>query len=428
MLAANICDGSLTVQINNPPAPSAPAASPDRWKLLFGVWLVYAGFGLLVGSTAALVPTIRPALDLSRTQMGLILGAWQFVYLAASVPAGKAIDRFGLRAAIAFAAVVMAASGFLRAGSQGFLSLLLGVALFGIGGPLISIGAPKLVAEYFSDAERRKAVGIYGTGPAVGSAGGLALTNSVVMPLFGDDWRSTMALFAVVSLACGLAWLVLSRGVSAHFSTTESHPSLNSRQLLQVPIVRLILVLATGAFFYSHALSNWLVDILEDAGWSAAAAGYWASFPTLLGIVATLYLPRFATPERRVAILSGGMLLGAAGLLFVAVREAVVLAPALVSMGLARTAVMPVCMLILMDHKRVGPKNMAAVGGLFFTSAEIGGVLGPFVTGLLADATDGFTVPVWVLSGVLFVMALLSASRLGPVANDEPTVSYDSTG
>ena len=31
-------------------------------------------------------------------------------------------------------------------------------------------------------------------------------------------------------------------------------------------------------------------------------------------------------------------------------------------------------MLILMDHREIGSRNMAAAGGLFFTAAEVGGV------------------------------------------------------
>lgn len=389
--------------------------------MLGGVWAVYAGFGLTVGSTAAFLPAIRADLELTRSQMGVILGTWQFVYLAASIPAGKFIDRVGLRWSLALAAAVIAASAGLRAIAGGFWSLLFAVAIFGIGGPLISIGAPKMVADWFDDVSRRTAVGIYGTGPAIGSAVGLAASNGLVRPLFDGSWRASVMFYAGIALLTGIYWLLVSPPVSP--KEQSSAQRLASWGLMQIPVVRLVLVVAIGAFFYSHSLSNWLVEILESAGWESSSAGYWASFPTLLGITGTLLLPRLAAPHRRIAILSGAMLVGAVGIPFVLSDSAVVLAVALTASAIARVAIMPICMLILMDHPEVGRDNMAGVGGLFFTAAEVGGVAGPSVTGVLADATDGFGAPVAVLSAVLFVLSAFTWFALG-----RSTRSYIASG
>ena len=46
------------------------------------------------------MPSIRADLDLSRGEMGLVLGAWQLAYIAASVPAGRVIDRIVVRVPI----------------------------------------------------------------------------------------------------------------------------------------------------------------------------------------------------------------------------------------------------------------------------------------------------------------------------------------
>lgn len=346
--------------------------------------------------------------------MGLVLGTWQFVYLGVAIPAGKLIDRLGLRWSILLAGASIGLSALLRATAQGLPSLLLAVAIFGIGAPLISIGAPKLVADYFATQGRRVAVGIYGTGPAIGSALGLAATNGVVMPLVEESWRGAMVIGAVPAVAGIGIWLMVSMRPGPAAST-PSVALLSSAALLRLPIVRLVLVLGIGGFFYIHALANWLVDILESAGWSVVAAGYWASVPTLLGIVATLTLPRLATGERRASMLGWILIIGAIALLFVSTTSTPVLVPALAASGLARSMIMPLCMLILMDARAIGSRNIAAVGGLFFTAAEIGGVLGPIVTGLLADLTDGFGLAIVTLSAALAAMAALVHVRLRPM-------------
>ena len=43
--------------------------------------------------------------------------------------------------------------------------MFVAVGLFGIGGPLVSIGAPKAIAQWFQGAERGFAIGVYITGP-----------------------------------------------------------------------------------------------------------------------------------------------------------------------------------------------------------------------------------------------------------------------
>ena len=135
-------------------------------------------------------------------------------------------------------------------------------------------------------------------------------------------------------------------------------------------------------------------------------------------------MPRFAARERRVGILASAMALAAVGTIFIGASTAGVLAPALAASGIARSSIMPICMLVLMDHREVGARNMAAVGGLFFTAAEIGGVSGPAVTGVLSDITGGFSVPLRVLATVMALLAVFTVMMLGR----EQRAESDETG
>ncbi len=59
-----------------------------------------------------------------------------------------------------------------------------------------------------------------------------------------------------------------------------------------------------------------------------------------------------------------------------------------------------VSMLVLMDMREVESRHVGAAGGLFFSAAEIGGVLGPLAIGVLYDLTGGFAAALNLLSGV----------------------------
>ena len=125
-------------------------------------------------------------------------------------------------------------------------------------------------------------------------------------------------------------------------------------------------------------------------GWGVAEAGYWAAVPTAISVLGALLIPRFATPERRLWVLA--LLIAGAGAttLLLHLAPGPGLALGLVLQGLARGAMMTVALLLLVEVPGVGAKRAGTAGGLFFSAAEIGGVSGPVVIGLVHDATGGF--------------------------------------
>ena len=173
------------------------SASPLRWAVLAGVWLAYYCFGLTIVTLAPLVAEISTDLGLSHSQMGVVLGAWQLVYIGSAIPLGILLDRTGVRRGLMFAFIMIAVSVVLRSQAVGYASLFLAVAVFGLGGPLVSVGAPKTISLWFEGSGRGMAMGIYMTAPMLGSIAGLSLTNGLFMPLMDGDWRAVMLLYAI---------------------------------------------------------------------------------------------------------------------------------------------------------------------------------------------------------------------------------------
>ena len=138
--------------------PSHQRHSP--WLAVGGVCGVYFTFGLTIGVMAPLVDEISADLDLSRSTMGSILGAWALIYIFTSIPAGAFVDRVGLRGSMTVGGLSIAATLFLRSLAGDALSLFGAVAVFGIGGPLVSIAMPKLVASLFEEDQRRLPTGL----------------------------------------------------------------------------------------------------------------------------------------------------------------------------------------------------------------------------------------------------------------------------
>ncbi|MFC2047940.1 MFS transporter, partial [Chloroflexota bacterium] len=116
-----------------------PYQTRYRWVMLVLVWLLFCVFSVIVRSLAPLVTPILEDLNISYSQMGLIMGSWPFTYIAVAVIAGAIMDRWGIRKSLLVGIIIVGLSEVLRYFANGFATMLLCVALLGLGGPMISI-------------------------------------------------------------------------------------------------------------------------------------------------------------------------------------------------------------------------------------------------------------------------------------------------
>ncbi|MEM7218964.1 MAG: MFS transporter [Pseudomonadota bacterium] len=395
------------------------SADPARWWLLAGVWLLYAGFGLIATSLAPLVAPIELELRISHTAMGSIMGAWQLVYIFSAVPAGRLLDRMRSRDALLIGALLLSLSAFGRSVADGYWAFLFAVMVFGLGGPIVSSGAPKVISEWFVGRERGLAMGIYMTGPALGGVVSLTLTHPLLLPAFDGDWRDVYRLWAVVMLFAGAIWWLIAawhrRQTDEGPAAAAAEPGLSVRDLIRLPGVGLVLAMSVGVFLYNHGLNNWLPELLRASGMTASVAGYWAALPTVVGIAGSLLIPRLATPERRFRIMFWLALAAAGASLLLQFSSGAPLAVGLVLQGIARSSMMTVLILTLVELPGIGQRYAGSASGLFFSAAEVGGVLGPLGLGLAFDLTGGFGLGLGVLTGVACALAF-AVLRLARIA------------
>ena len=59
--------------------------------------------------------------------------------------------------------------------------------------------------------------------------------------------------------------------------------------------------------------------------------------------------------------------------------------------GVARSSLMTVLILTLVELPEIGERHAGVASGLFFSAAELGGVLGPLSLGLLYSPGSGFS-------------------------------------
>jgi cyanate permease len=388
------------------------ATDTYRWILLGGVWLVYFCFGLVGASMAPIIPAITSDLGIDNATMGAILGTWQFVYIFAAIPCGFLLDSTTPRLSLLLGIAAVSLSALMRGLAPNAAAMFLAVALFGIGGPLISVGAPKVSTMWFEGKNRGLAIGIYTTAPALGGAAALALTSSFLLPILGGEWRRVMFVFSGISLVVGGLWFLL----ASHPQGRASHTGIKKSQqrhhlvvgILARRPVQLVLAMAVGVFFVNHGLNNWLPEILASKGLSASEAGYLASITMIVGIAGSLVIPRLAIPRRRLIMLAAIFAcMGIAAVLLLFLPGGGKLLFPLILIGVARTAATGVIMLVLMELPGIRQEQHGVLGGIFFVAAEIGGMLGPLTIGVLEESSGGFQTSIWAIAAVSTALIIL---------------------
>jgi cyanate permease len=329
-------------------------------------------------------------------------------YIFAALVAGTILDRWGVRKSIFAGALVIGLSASLRYFSSGFFTMLIAVALFGLGGPMISIGGPKTISAWFSGRSRGTAMGIYTTGNWVGGLMALALTNSLVMPLVGHNWRLAFVVYGVFTFSIALQWLLLARGDNPGGQSGGSRIFDVFVNLIKISNVRILLIMGLLAFAIGHGFSSWLPKILEDSGMSASQAGWAAAVSIAAGIPSILALPSLVPPRFRGHIIAVLAVMTTVNLVLVMKISGIALYLGLATLGFISAPFMALLLLILMDSPGVETRYMGSAGGMFFCVAEIGGFTGPFIMGILVDATGSFMAGALFLAGLCLAMAGLA--------------------
>jgi CP family cyanate transporter-like MFS transporter len=411
LTGSQLGDASLLTTQRKTSTGVVDARPPYRWVILTLAWLLYFAFGLINSALSILITPVMEELNLTYAQMGVILGSWQLVYIFFAQPAGIIIDALGSYKSLFLGVAVISLSAALRWFAVTFESLLISVALFGIGGPMISIGLPKLVAFWFLGRERSVATGVYTTGNTIGSIVALSTTTNVFMPLLGD-WRRVFVLYSGIALSTALLWLAAGWRLQAADPAQSPATSRGGERAFDAMArlwkkrnIWLIVIMGVTSFLVSHGLANWLPKMLELKGMTVSEAGFATSSLHLFAIFGSILIPRlpYTVGSKKRAIALTLFVLGVATLVL-SVANGPLLWIGLAVVGVTMRGLTPLLMVTLMDLPEVDSQQMGAVGGLYFAIGEIGGFSGPFILGLLKDVTGSFT------SGMIFLVAVAELS------------------
>jgi MFS family permease len=183
---------------------------PVRWMVIavlsLGMVIAYVSRSAL--SVPLTLPEFIRAFHLSYTDRGIINSAFFWTYAALQIPAGFAVDRYGVKFPyfLGFTVWCLASAG--TALTRSIPQLILVQVLLGAGQAVVAPASYRWIRYHFAEKERGLAIGLYMTGTKIGPAIGTPLAAWLIGRY---DWRMMFVLVGLGGMIWLAPWLLLVR-------------------------------------------------------------------------------------------------------------------------------------------------------------------------------------------------------------------------
>ncbi|MEJ1089482.1 MFS transporter [Microbacterium sp. Mu-80] len=408
--------------------------SGARWR---GRTLALLGILLCAFSLRSAVASLSPVIDLigydftvSPTVLGVIgtLPPACFALFGLLTPLLE--RQLGIERVTVLALLAIAVGLVWRGLAGESIGLLLASTLIFAGIGMGNILLPPLVKKYFPDR-----IGLMMTLYTTAMAFSTFVPPLVAVPVANAvDWRFSLAMWGVFALAGAIPWILILIRPAASRSLSErgeaerdempatGAPAASDDDALTGPIptspttrrlfARLARIPLVWALAFTFGTSStmayvsfaWLPAIVTDlVGVNAATAGFMLSLFAFIGLPASLLVPvlvvRFQATRPLFIVGSAGGLVGVFGLLLAPI-------PALLPLWMALFGVVGVLFplsLVLISIRSRTSESAVLLSSFVQSVGYIFAAVFPLLVGVLHDVSDGWTIPLLIVAGVLIV-------------------------
>ena len=377
--------------------------------LVLAIMLLAANLRPALTSVAPLIGQIRTDTGVSNGVAGLLTGLPLLAFAVLSPIAPRLARRFDMERVLLASLLVLAVGILLR--SAGLVAaLFLGTAILGAAIAVGNVLLPSLVKREFPE-RTGLMTSTYTTALAVSAA--IAAGASFPIAYQVDiGWRWSLALWALLALVAAVAWFPQIRSADpANASTGTSRGVTGLWGSVLAWQVTLFMGLQSLGYY---VVLTWLPEILqEEVGVSAAQAGWMLALAQVVVIPAMFIAPVLADrrPSQYSVVVVAVTLTGVGTLgLLVAASTATVLW--IVLLGLGQGACFSLA-LTFFALRAPDSEHAAALSGMAQSVGYLLAAGGPFLFGLLRDATHAWTAPLTLLVAVTVCLLItgLGAAR-----------------
>lgn len=368
------------------------------------------------GNISMAIPVITDLFDLDAEDKGYIFSSFLLGYTLMQVPAGRLVDRFGIKYTYAVSFLVWCIIAACFGISTALWQLLVLRLMLGIMESVSGPAGNAYIAANFGEENRGFASGILVSGSKIGPAVG-AVIAGVLIDSYG--WKMLFILCGLVPLVWLLPWLVLYNRQEKIRKSVLVYPEelsgSETKEEVKITLMQLLRYRKTwgifsGYFFYGYVwflYISWLPSYLyEVLGFSIRDTGWWAGFAygclavvvIVAGYAADLLIKKGYTPTKvRKGFIIVGFLFGSLILPVPFINNpisAMILVVITISgMGLATANTWAITQSV------APPGTIGTLAGIQNFGATSGGFIAPIITGFLIKLTGSYT-PAFVLAGL----------------------------
>ena len=377
--------------------------------LILAIVLLAANLRPALTSVAPLIGQIRTDTGISNGVAGLLTGLPLLAFAVLSPIAPRLARRFGMERVL-LASLLVLSAGILLRSADAIAALFLGTAILGASIAVGNVLLPSLVKREFPE-RTGLMTSTYSTALAV-SAAIAAGASFPITDQTGIGWRGSLALWALLALVAAVVWFPQIRSADpTNASTGTSRRVTGLRSSALAWQVTLFMGLQSLGYY---VVLTWLPQILQEkVGMSAAQAGWMLALAQVVVVPAMFLAPVLA--DRRpsqYSVVAVAVTLTGAGTLGLLVAASTATALWVVLLGLGQGACFSLA-LTFFALRAPDSEHAAALSGMAQAVGYLLAAGGPFLFGVLRDATHTWTVPLALLFAVTVCLLItgLGAAR-----------------
>jgi len=425
-----------------------------RTLAVLGVVLVALSLRLPVAAMSPILDLVEHDVSLDTVVLAFIGAAPPLAFVVSGLAAPVIARSVGLERTLVAAIVAMAVGHLVRALATEPIALTGGTVLALVGVGVGNVLLPPIVRRYFPD-RVGLVTSIYATLMSVSTAVPAGLAVPVAD---AAGWRVSLGMWALVAAIAAVPWVLelavrrspvpasemdhalaaevpvgtgpielgavrigdaQAAGTEAALGRRPASP-LGLRMLRSPTAWALCIVFGTSSIT-AYACFAWLPRLLVDqAGVDEASAGGLLALYAFMGFPAGLVVPvlvaRFPRSTAPLVLLGAALLTSGYLGLLLAPEWAPTLWVVLAGLG---PVLFPLA-LVLINLRSAAPQSTVALSGFVQTVGYLLGAIGPFLVGVLHDASGGWGAPLMLL--LALVVVLLPAAAIlarGRVVDDE---------
>jgi len=386
-------------------------ASPplvSRWWILFLVHMSMLVYALNLQMIPPLLPTLITKLGLTHTQAGTLMALFTLPGIFLAIPGGRVSDTIGPRG-VALWSLALLGTGALLMFPLHPAFLLTGRLCSGVGGAVIVVVAPQIIARTFYGRELGFAMGIYNTAVPLGT-----MTAFNLLGFFAGRLGIPVVFMATASFS----FVVLAAFYLTYADTEPEHARTAVEEKFSfkglgkgIWVVSLVWVLFNISIL---AYFTYSIDYFTGEGMSGATARFLGSLPMLLSVfftpLAGFAMQRFGL---RKSLITVGCAISSAAILFILISKPAMILPLSVILGAGISMVPPAVFTIageIVPHSRVGTGY-----GLVTSIFNLGVFFGIPMIGHMRDITASYSISFLFMSVIMLsggVMAMVFTKML----------------